>query len=132
MIVADTNIIVYFFLSAEFGSNAQRLFQQERVWVAPPLWKSEFRNALALYLRKGLLPLDEAISIQARAELMMAGGERAVRSDDVLRLVHASNCAAYDCEFVALAEDLGVRLVSEDKGLLKAFPNVAVSLADAL
>ena len=38
-----------------------------------------------------------------------------------------SGCSAYDCEFVALAQDLGVRLVTADKPLLKQFPGVATA-----
>lgn len=132
MIVVDTNIIVYFYLSAVHGANAQQLLQQEQEWIAPPSWKSEFRNALVLYLRKELLPLEEAIAIQSRAELLMAKGERQVNSDAVLRLAHASKCAAYDCEFVALAEEMGVRLVTEDKLIRREFPHIALSLEAAI
>ena len=132
VIAVDNNIIVYFYLSTEHGPNADRLLQQDREWIAPPIWKSEFRNSLVLYLRQQLLTIDEALSIQARAELMMSSGERAVDSSEVLRLAHASRCSAYDCEYVALAEEQGVRLVTEDKLILREFPNIAVSLANAL
>jgi predicted nucleic acid-binding protein len=50
----------------------------------------------------------------------------------VLDLVSQSKCSAYDCEFVALANLLGTVLVTEDKPLLKAFPKVCRSLAEAL
>ncbi len=36
---------------------------------------------------------------------------------------------AYDCEFVALARDLNVPLVTSDKQVLTQFPDVATSLA---
>jgi predicted nucleic acid-binding protein len=45
-----------------------------------------------------------------------------------MELVASSECSAYDCEFVALAEDLGIPLVTVDKKLLKEFPQIAVSL----
>jgi predicted nucleic acid-binding protein len=41
---------------------------------------------------------------------------------DVLRLSQESNCSAYDCEYVALAEFLDVVLVTADGKLAKAFP----------
>lgn len=47
----------------------------------------------------------------------------------VLELVRASDCSAYDCEFVALAAQLDTRLVTMDKKLLRAFPARAVALA---
>jgi predicted nucleic acid-binding protein len=46
----------------------------------------------------------------------------------VLRLAMESRCSAYDCEFVALAQDLGIPLVTVDRRLLNAFPSIAVSI----
>ena len=38
------------------------------------------------------------------------------------------NCSAYDCEYVAIAQQLYATLVTEDKGILKNFPNTALSM----
>jgi hypothetical protein len=63
------------------------------------------------------------------------GGSR--RSDEregihgifgTLNLVRKSPCSAYDCEFVALAEDLEIPLLTTDRKILSAFPSVAVSV----
>jgi predicted nucleic acid-binding protein len=62
------------------------------------------------------------------AESQMHGKEYSVSSMQVLNLVEKSRCSAYDCEFVALAEDLGIPLVTTDKKMLSAFPSIAVSL----
>jgi predicted nucleic acid-binding protein len=59
----------------------------------------------------------------------MAGNEHDVDSGRVLELVRDSDCTAYDCEYVALAMHLGVKLVTMDSKLLKAFPKHAFSLA---
>ena len=59
----------------------------------------------------------------------MAGREYTVVSDHVLRLAVGSGCSAYDCEFVALAEDLGTRLVTVDRAVLGAFPSRAITPA---
>lgn len=56
---------------------------------------------------------------------MMTGGEYSVASQ--LQLAAQSGCSAYDCEFVGLAQDLGVTFVTADRQILAAFPSVAVS-----
>ncbi|MBW8885427.1 MAG: type II toxin-antitoxin system VapC family toxin [Planctomycetia bacterium] len=131
MIVADTNVILYLMLPGDFTGAAEALYERDQEWVAPVLWRSEFRNALALYLRKKLLTLEEAFEIQSEAEVVISGNEYYIDSPDVLRLAAEIGQAAYDCEFVSLAQRLGIRLVTTDKKVLRAFPAIAISLTEA-
>ncbi len=48
----------------------------------------------------------------------------------VLNLVSRSACTAYDCEFAAVANERGMPLVSADQQLPRAFPAIAISLAE--
>jgi len=130
MIVADTNIISYLFLPTVYSEKASRLYLQDPEWAAPSLWRSEFRNVLALYIRQQILSLPEALAIQEEAEALMAAHEFTVTSVPVLTLADSSPCSAYDCEFVALAKQLSVKLVTQDKKILREFPDVALSLDD--
>ncbi|MBK8102812.1 MAG: type II toxin-antitoxin system VapC family toxin [Cellvibrionales bacterium] len=132
MIVVDTNILAYLYLPTAFSEQAERLLLQQPRWIAPVLWRSEFRNVLALYLRKGILSLEQAYGIQTEAETLLAGGEYDVPSLDVLRLIETSKCSAYDCEFVALAKKNNAVLVTEDKKIRKQFPEITLSLAEAI
>jgi len=93
------------------------------------LWRSEFRNILAGYVRRKMLSYEHACSLQAEAESLLEGFEFEVHSREVMELVRDSECSAYDCEFVPLADRLGAKLVTMDKKVLKAFPKCAVSLA---
>jgi predicted nucleic acid-binding protein len=63
-----------------------------------------------------------------RATEMMRRHEYRVSSLYVLNLVADSVCTAYDCEYVALAQDLEVPLVTTDRQILDQFPHVAISL----
>jgi predicted nucleic acid-binding protein len=132
VIVVDTNIILYLLLPNEKTQLAEELRARLPHWVAPPLWRSECRNALALYLRKSLISIDEAIALQIAAEEIMTPGEVEVSSRDVLTLASQSGRSAYDCEFVAVARSLDSILVTEDEPLRKAFPDTAISLQEAL
>jgi len=127
VIVTDTNLIAYLLLGGTGTSTARAVFIHNPNWAAPLLWRSEFRNILAGYLRRGELQIGDAITVQRKAEELLAGREHLVRSERVLRLVESSTCSAYDCEFVALAEQLKVPLVTADRRILRNFPSVAVN-----
>ena len=128
MIVVDTNVLAYLYLPGEQTAVAEALLEHDAEWAAPVLWRSEFRNILAGYMRRGALSFEQACALQREAESLMAGAEFEVDSLGVLELVRDSDCSAYDCEFVALAARLDTHLVTMDKKLLRAFPRRAVAL----
>jgi predicted nucleic acid-binding protein len=128
MIVVDSNIIGYLYLNSARSSQAEQALRKDPQWAAPLLWRSEFRNVLALYIRKRLLSLETAQKIMDEAVSLMIGQEYEVVSSQVLNLAAKSTCSAYDCEFVALAHDLDVSLVTVDHQVLDQFPDIAVSL----
>lgn len=130
MIVADTNLLAYLLLPGSFTDEAEAVWKKDAEWAAPILWRSEFRNVLAGYVRKGLLTRSAAVDAFRRAEAVIAGHEYPVETARVLALVEASTCSAYDCEFVALADELGVPLVTSDTRILANFPQRAVKPAD--
>lgn len=130
MIVVDTNVIAYLLIQGEHTAEAELILTQEPMWVAPFLWRSEFRNVIAIYLRQGYLSLADAQQLMEEAEGLMQGKEYEISSKQVLDLVSASRCSAYDCEFVALAAELNVPLVTSDRKVLTEFPQVAISMQD--
>ena len=130
MIVADTNIISYLLLPTSYSDTVDELYKLDSEWVAPTLWKSEFRNVLALYLRKEVITFEKALQILETAESIMAQNEFDVSSAQVLALVEKSNCSSYDCEFIALAQHLNIKLVTQDKKVLREFPSVAIPVVD--
>lgn len=129
MIVVDSNVLAYLYLPGDFTADTERLLEEDPDWAAPVLWRSEFRNILAGYVRRKALTFEQACSVQAEAESLLAGSEFEVDSRAVLELVRDSDCSAYDCEFVALAMKLDTKLVTEDKKLLRAFPTRAVAIS---
>ncbi len=128
MIVVDTNIISYFYIYGEKSQLAEQLLLADSSWNAPILWRSEFRSVLSQYLRKNILALDEVLFIIQQAEKLLTDNEFEIPSAHIMQLVSSSNCSAYDCEFVALAQHLDVILVTEDKKILREFPDLTKSL----
>jgi predicted nucleic acid-binding protein len=130
VIVADVNLIAYLWITGEHTAAAEAVLAADHEWAAPLLWRSEWRNVLAGYLRRGELDLAGALERVAAAEAMVRGREYLVEAAPVLELVGRSPCSAYDCEYVALARQLGVPLVTSDRRILAAFAETAVSPGD--
>lgn len=129
MIVVDTNVIAFLLIEGDRTAQAEGVFKRDTDWVAPYLWRSEFRSVLAFYVRKRRIHLDDAIALMQEAEVLMQGREFEVESARVLELAESSKCSAYDCEYVTLAERLGVKLVTSDRKVLKAFSWIAIDMA---
>lgn len=129
MIVADTNLIAYLQITGVLTPIATRVLQKDPYWITPPLWQSEFRNLLSGYMRRGMA-LEQAQKIMENTLWLMEERQIVPNSNRVLALAANSPCTAYDCEFIALAEQLGIRLVTADKQLIKIFPEIAISIED--
>lgn len=130
VIVVDTNVLIYFWLRTEQARQAERLYANDPDWIAPMLWRSEFRNALSLYVRKKRMSFEQAMYAVAGAEDQMDDREHIVDSREVMELANESGCSAYDCEFVALAEAIGVPLITGDRRIVERFPKIAQPLPD--
>lgn len=125
MIVVDTNVIAYLIERLPSAAAAR---VRDTEWAAPLLWRSEYRNVLAGLIRRRQVPVGEAIESFQAAELLLVNREHQPDAAQVLRLVAGSRCSAYDCEFVAVAQTLGVPLVTADRRLAAEFPETAIRL----
>jgi predicted nucleic acid-binding protein len=128
VIVVDTQVLVYRTLPSPFAKSAEAVAERDPSWTTVPLWRSEFRSVLAGLLRRGELDATAALVALREAEALLT---RTLEpsTERVLALVRSSKCSAYDLEFVALAEELGISLVTNDREVLAAFPGRAVSPA---
>ncbi len=127
MIVVDTNIIASLWMPNDMDEWVYKVLKKDNDWIAPLLWRSEFRNVLSIYLRKNILELPVVLQATEEAEQLMNTNEFEVNSTQVMSLVSDSSCSAYDCEFVVLADDLNIQLVTFDKKIIREFPNIAIS-----
>ncbi len=130
MIVVDTNIIAYLFISGNKTTLSQQLFQRDSNWIVPPLWRHEFLNVLATYVRHGGGNLGDAKSIWRQSIQFLAKQERDLNMPSALQLTTKFSISAYDAQFVALAQATTVPLITEDRQLLTLFPNQALSMND--
>ncbi|HEV8659467.1 MAG TPA: type II toxin-antitoxin system VapC family toxin [Thermoanaerobaculia bacterium] len=132
MIVVDTNIIAHLFIPSDSSGAAERALQKDGDWIVPRLWRSEFRNILATRLRVRKISLENAINTMTKAEDLLRDHEYEISSATVLAVSHRSGASAYDCEFVVLALQFGIPLLTTDRKLAGTFPQTATSIEDWL
>lgn len=126
MIVVDTNVISYLLIRGDRSEAVDRLLETDGEWIAPRLWLDEFLNVLATSERNGLLGSEELSPILNDALGVMQDSSYEVSPERVLAVARRTGCSAYDSQYVALAEDLGVKLYTCDRKVLKNCPGVAV------
>lgn len=130
MIVVDTNVVSYLYLGTDYAEYSQRVFQHDPDWAAPYLWRSEFRNILTTQVRHKLIDMDTALSMTHSAEKMLLSREFMVDAATVMQVAADGGLSAYDAEFVTLARQLCIPLITLDKKILRAFPADTTSLME--
>lgn len=128
MIVVDTNILIYLMLEGPFKEKADEVAKKDNDWIVPKLWRSEFGNVLNLYYKKQLLTHTQTLDILEKALRLLLKKERAVDNYRALILALDSGCTYYDCEYIQLAYQYNVPLITQDKKLLEVFPKIAISM----
>jgi len=127
MIVTDTNILAYLLIEGNRTEVCRQVLLKDPEWCAPVLWRSELRNVLTTLMHHAGMSLSGGKARMAQAESLLAGREHSVASEIVLNLTSDHPVSAYDAEFVCLADQLGTRLITTDKPLLRKFPDIALS-----
>ncbi len=82
MIVVDTNVIAYLCIGGDQAALAEDVLFKDDEWHAPLLWRSEFRNVIAGFLRRGTLEVERAGRILAEAETLLFEREHMIRHED--------------------------------------------------
>ena len=98
----------------------------------PELWRHEFLNVLASYLRFDKVPVAALLSAWERARDLFGNSTCEVNMPNALRVAGEQNISAYDAQYVVLARNLGVPLITEDRKLLRAAPKEARSIKQYL
>ena len=130
MIVADTNLVAYLLIEGAGTAAARAAYSRDPEWALPPLWRSEFLNVLATTARAGLLTHDEARQTWRNGVEIFGHREAEPGGEAVLSTAIDAGISAYDAQFIVLARSLEVPLVTGDKALVRACPDVAVGIND--
>jgi predicted nucleic acid-binding protein len=127
VIVADTNLVAYLLIEGEKTELARSVWGHDAQWMMPALWRSEFLNVLATSTRARVLTSNEAHEIWHLALTLFSSHEVQTAGDAVLDVAAERLISAYDAQFVVAALELEVPLVTSDRRLLDACPDLAIA-----
>jgi predicted nucleic acid-binding protein len=132
MVLVDTNIVVHLVLEGNATRGARALLAADSDWRSEPFLLVEFTNVMATAIRLGRIAAAAAESALSDAERVISAGLHAVPHANVLALAVKHRVSGYDARFLAVAEQLGTKLVTEDAKLRRAAPRLTQSLEQAL
>jgi predicted nucleic acid-binding protein len=131
MIVVDASVVAFLLIDGELTTAVRELHRVDSDWVTPPILNHEMLNILAV------------IGSAEESSAAMEGVWRDVRAlvatrqqvpDPVrsLRLAVELGISGNEAQYLCLADSLGAPLVTQEKNLLQAAPNRAISVLDYL
>jgi len=132
MIVVDSNILVHFFLNGEHRNLLERVRSRDSEWVAPILWRSEFRNVCIKMNRFGNIPLPVLLKGMEEADDVMRASTFRVQSNHVIVIAHRYQLTAYDAEYLSLALELDCQVLTFEKAMISKCPDVIIHPYDWL
>ena len=125
--VVDTNVVAYLLLgTTAFVAESRQCFEQVVTPLAPAHWEAELANVVWRAVKAGVvsaadgparLGLARRLGIESIATSTLSQGA-------LLRAIE-SGVSVYDTLFVELAARSTCPMVTFDKALLKAFPDIA-------
>ncbi len=132
MLLVDTNVVVYLLIAGDYTAAAQQLRARDPDWRSEAFLLIEFTNVLASSLARKRMTLSLAQDFLAKAVALFGEKLARIPHASVLAIAARYRVSAYDARFLALADQLGSRLVTEDARLRAVAPALTQSLAEAL
>src|SRR5438552_3423897 len=130
MVIVDTNIIAPLYVRSARTEAVAELFARDAVWRTEPLALIELSNVLITYERGRYITAATARDCLNRAAAFLQPQLFRVSHQAALDAALRYGTTAYDARFLALADQLGRRLVTEDTSLRTAAP--ALTLLESL
>src|SRR5437763_17163173 len=132
MILVDTNIIAPLYVRSARSEAVTELFARDAVWRTEPLALIELSNVLITYERARYITAATARDCLNRAGAFLQPQLFRVSHQAALDAALRYGTTAYDARFLALADQLGSRPITEDASPRAAAPALTQSLAEVL
>ena len=132
MIVVDSNIMTARNLTSSRTPEAKQVEEKDPVWIVPVLWRYEFQNILATAIKAKQIKSEQALDIWEKVSNILIDNECEPTASKVIDLVAQYEISAYDGQFIAVALEMGILCVTEDRELQEKFPGIAISMDEFL
>jgi predicted nucleic acid-binding protein len=128
----DTNVVAYLLLgTTAFVDEARHCFMAVSNPIAPAHWEAELANVVWMAVRSGILPPEEGpVRLSLAKRLGVESIMTATLCQGALLRSVTSGVAVYDTLFVELAARSGCPLLTFDKAVIRAFPDIAIRPRD--
>ena len=128
----DTNILFPLLVEGPRSAEIRVLRTMDAEWRTEPFAMVELSHILTKYVRNRLITIQQAEEYFAKAEELFTPLLVPVSNKDAFVCSLRYGISAYDARFIAVAEVLGVPLITEDARLRKAASHLTQSLDKAL
>lgn len=132
--VVDTNVLAYYALATTpFSEELSVLFSQPFELIAPDSWYPEFLNVVWQAICVQDIALDHGLELLEEVEVLLNGSVPVYSLwREALVVAEEYGCSTYDTLFIVLAARERCNLLTYDRKLLAAFPQIANTPGEAL
>lgn len=130
MIVIDANILIYALIECDNSRLTSQLRVKDADWRTTGLCLHETLNVLTTYQRRGLLALEQCRELLRHANRFIAVAQCDVDMEASLTVAAQYGITGYDAQYVTLAQNLAVPLITEDRKLRQAVSEVGISMQE--
>ena len=131
MIVVDASVMAFLLIDGELTDAVRELHRIDPDWVTPPILNHEMLNILAAVgSAEGNSAAMEGVWRDVRA--LVASRQQVPDPVRSLRLGVELGISGNEAQYLCLADSLGLPLITQEKNLLQAAPERAVSVLDYL
>lgn len=128
MIVIDANILIYALIECDNSRLIPQLREKDADWRTTELCRHEILNVLTTYQRRGVLSLAQCRELLSYANQFLAQAQCEVNFAASLDTAAKHGISGYDAQYVALATNLSIPLISEDRKVRQAVPEIVMSM----
>jgi predicted nucleic acid-binding protein len=132
MVLIDTNVAISLWVENNWTHAARRLLEKDWDWRTESFALIEFANVMATYVRTGLTSESEALARLDEAAIFLTPGLTVISHHRALVVAITYKVSVYDARFLVVAQELGIKLVTEDVALRRVAPELTQSLEEAL